>query len=210
MLMDQARQARDSGAMRPEQPQGEAGQASATEHPDWRQFTPPEVMDQVERVIAAGAKIMYSPDMRDEMRAAVQSQDPVPKKLAENVVGLLLTLDKQSQGGLPVAALFPAAMGLLGEASAVLEAAGQTVSQEEWNDAAMMVYTLIAKKMGANDEQIMDGVKSAMPAGQAEDEDARSAPPAAAGQQPSDVPGEAAREGEPVDQEEQEMQRGMA
>jgi len=110
-LMDQARAQR--GAQGP----ADGGQFNA---PDWKQYTPPELRDPVERIVAAGAKLMYSPELREELQQAVQSDAPVDQKLADNVVGLLLTLDQKSQGGLPVAALFPAGLGLLGEAAQVL------------------------------------------------------------------------------------------
>ncbi len=156
MLMDQARQ--QKGAQAPQQGpaiQGAAPAEGGFTPPDWKQFTPPELADAVDRIIAAGVKLMYSPDMRDELKAGVDSQDPPDKKLAENAVGLLLTLDKQAQGGLPIGALFPAAMGLMGECVAVMAAAGQPVTQEDFNDAALNVFAIIGKKLGGSDEEIM-------------------------------------------------------
>ena len=57
--------------------------------------------------------------------------------------------------GLPVAAIFPAELELLVEAAGVAKAAGQNVSQQDYNDAAMMMAVLPAQKMGAKDEEIM-------------------------------------------------------
>lgn len=123
--------------------------------PDISQFVPPEQADAVQRIAAAGMKLMYSPQMRQELMQEVHRQVPVPQKLAEGVVGLMLTLDKQSQGGIPAQALFPAAMELLGEAAEVLSAAGQQVTQQDYNDAARLMFVLIARKLGAKDNQIM-------------------------------------------------------
>lgn len=202
-LMEQARQrqTQDSGQ--------DGAQAQA---PDWKQFTPPELQDAVERIVAAGAKLMYSPDMRDELRQAVSAQGPVDEKLADNVVGLMLTLDQKSQGGLPVAALFPAGIGLLGEAMQVLQAAGQQVTQEDFNNAALRMYVVMGKKLGGTDEQIMQGAQQAMGgmapgAEQPEPEDAGEP-----GEQPEGTPADAredAAEGEPPETEEEAMARGM-
>lgn len=173
--------------------------------PDWKQFTPPELVDDVERVHAAGVKLLTSPEMRDQVMEAVQSQDDVPTKLADNTVGLLLTLDQKSQGGIPVAALFPAAMALLGESAQVLAAAGQPVTQEDWNDAALRMYVLIGRKLGGSDEQIMQGAEQAFGGQEAEDQGEAGEPPEGT---PADATEDAA-EGEAPDEEEQAMARGM-
>jgi len=203
-LMDQARAQR--GAQGP----ADGGQFNA---PDWKQYTPPELRDPVERIVAAGAKLMYSPELREELQQAVQSDAPVDQKLADNVVGLLLTLDQKSQGGLPVAALFPAGLGLLGEAAQVLQAAGQQVTQEDFNNAALRMYVVVGKKLGGSDEEIMQGAQQAMGGGaaptgqQPEAEDVGES-----GEQPEGTPADATEdraEGEPPETEEQAMARGM-
>lgn len=199
-LMDQARARRS---------QKQDGQLKA---PDYREFTPPEILDEVERIVAAGMKLMYAPEMSDERMAAVQSKDPVDQTLADNVVGLLLTLDQQAQGGLPVATLFPAAMGLLGEAAQVLQAAGKAVTQDDFNDAAVRMFAVIGKKLGGSDEQIMQAAEQAMGGGagmpqrEAEDRMETGEPPEGT---PADMREDVA-EGEAPETEEQAMARGMA
>lgn len=207
-LMEQARAQR--GAQQADAEQG--GQGGQFQAPDWRQFTPPELQDPVERIVAAGAKLMYSPEMRQELHQAVGAQVPVDQKLADNVVGLMLTLDQKSQGGLPVAALFPAGIGLLGEAAQVLQAAGQQVTQQDFNDAAVRMYVVIGKKLGGTDEQIMQGAQQAMggmaPGGQQPEAEDLGEP----GEQPEGTPADASEdqaEGEPPETEEQAMARGM-
>lgn len=180
-LMEQARAQRA-------QPQDDGGQLKK---PDWQALTPPDMLDAVQRIVAAGQKLMYSPGLRDELHKAVAADQPVDQKLADNVVGLLLTMDQQAQGGLPVGALFPAAMGLLSEAADVLQAAGQQVTQEDYNDAALRMFTVIGKKLGGTDEQIMGAAQQAM-GGQPADGQPQGAAPAAAGP-------DAANEGSPAD-----------
>lgn len=175
MLMEQARMRKNA-----EQPETGAVVADdrtnsgAYKAPDWKALTPPEVHDAVERVVAAGAKLMYSPDFRDDLKQAVAADMPVDQKLADNVVGLLLMLDQKSQGGIPIAALFPAGVALMDEAAQVLGAAGQSVTQEDFDGATMRLFALMAKKMGASDEEAMKAASDAIP------DDAAQAPAAGA------------------------------
>ena len=73
--------------------QPDASQAPA---PDWQQFTPPELRDAVERIIAAGAEADVFARARGELHQAVEADAPVDQKLADNVVGLMLTLDQKA------------------------------------------------------------------------------------------------------------------
>lgn len=157
------------------------GDGSTFEKKDISGAIPPEIKDAVDRIVAAGIKMMYAPATRKQLMASVQSQEPVPKKIAEAVTGLLLVLDQKAQGGqqapgappmpgappqapqqpgqggqgLPAQAIFPAGYELAAEAATVLVKAGQPVTQDDFNGAIQMLYVLISKKMGGTDEQIM-------------------------------------------------------
>lgn len=184
--------------------------------PNIAALVPPAMKDTVDRVVAAGMKLMYSPQMKQEVQQAIQSDKPVPQKLAESVTGLLLVLDQQASGGgqaptppgappaaaaptgqptppapgmpagagqpptgappqpeaptgevggIPPEALFPAGMELLSEASAVLAAAGQDVTIEDYNDAALMMFAQIGQKLGGTPDQIMQAAQQAIPGG---------------------------------------------
>lgn len=130
--------------------------------PDIEQFIPEQARDAVARVIAAGMKVIYAPGMRDQVRQDIERDVPVPQKLAEATLGLMLTLDQQSKGGIPMEALFPAAMELLGEAAEILSAAGQTVTQEDYNEAARILFVQMGRKLGMNDDQIMQAAGQAV------------------------------------------------
>jgi len=153
--------------------------------PNVRAFTPKGMQDAVDRVSAAGQKVMYDPAMREQLMAKVSQDAPVTQKLATSVTQLLFLLNSKSNGGIPKPAMFPAAMDLLGEAADTLTAAGTPVTQEEFNDAAQLLFVMIAKKLGAPDDQIM-----------------------AAGQQIAGG-GAPAPQGPPVDEEQQAMDAGM-
>lgn len=129
--------------------------AAGFKKPDPSTFIPKGSEDAVQRVVAAAMKTMYSPAMREELQNEISRDVPIPQKMAEGVVGLVLTLDKQTQGGIPQAAIFPAVLMLLGEAAELLTSAGQPVTQDDYNEAAQIAFVLVARKMGAKDEDIM-------------------------------------------------------
>jgi hypothetical protein len=199
MQRAQAQKAGPTVAPGPSDAEGAETGGEPFKRPDISQFVPPEIKDVVDRVVAAGVKVMYSPQMQEQMKAAIESQDPVPKKMAENVTGLLLTLDKQAQipaprprsggavaspkSGIPDKALFPAGMELLGEAAEVLTSAGQPVTQEDYNEAARMMFVLVGQKLGGTPDQIMQAAAQAVP-GEAGEEQQEGATPG----QPEEVP----------------------
>ena len=182
-------------------PQAPANPGGGYKAPDWKSLTPPPVVDTVERIVAAGAKLMYAPDTRDELKDAVKADVPVDQKLADNVLGLLLMLDQKAKSGLPVEALFPAGVALMDEAAQVLQAAGQPVTQDDFDGAMMRLYTLMAKKLGASDDDAMKAIGDAIP-----DDGAPEAPmegqPAPGGMPGGGAPG--------ADPEMEAMRQGMA
>lgn len=145
-------------------PQGESPESGTFTKPDITSAIPPEQVDAVNRIAAAGMKMMYSPGMRDELKAAVNSPEPTPKVLAENVTGLMLTIDqKAGNGGIPPEAIMPAAVELLGDAADMMVKAGRPVSQEDFKTAMQMLFVMMSKKMGMDDAAIMDTANKSLP-----------------------------------------------
>jgi len=132
--------------------------------PDLSGAIPAELKDTVDRIVAAGMKIMYSPKMADERKKAIEGPEPVAKKLSDTAAGLTLMLDRQSKGGLPPQAVFPAGLELMGDAADFMVQAGVPVTQEDYNDAARMLFTIMGQKMGGTPEQIMQIAQQAVPA----------------------------------------------
>lgn len=149
-----------------ETPQHEGAEAPAVEReedapgekfkkPDITQFIPEQARDAVERVVAAGARLLYSPQMREDVLAATKLDMPMPERLAMSTAALMQTLDEKSRGGIPLEAMFPAGMELLGEAAEIMSASGQAVTQADFNQAALQLSVLMTKKLGASDEEAM-------------------------------------------------------
>ena len=181
------------------------------QRPDISAFVPKGQEDTVARIAAAGQKIMYSEQMRDDLDAEVQRDAPIPQKLAESVTGLMLTLDQKMQGGIPEEALFPAALDLLGEAAEVLSKAGQQVTMEEYNDGARLLFVMMAKKLGLSDDQIMGAAEQAAGGGEEQGEPAGPEAEGAAEDHAAPMDPDAGQEAsEPVpDDEEAEMRKGF-
>jgi len=133
--------------------------------PDIAPFIPKGQEDAVARLVAAGMKMMYAPGMKEDVLAAVQSPEPVGKKLGENAAGIVLALMQQAQGKVPEGAIFPAAAELMSECAEMLVAAGEPVTQEDWKEGFMVLIAVIGKQMGGTDEQIMAEVGRGLPGG---------------------------------------------
>ena len=164
-------------------PEGDQGPSGSFKPPNTAQFVPPEMKDTVDRIVAAGMKMAYSPQMADERQQFLQGQEPIGQRMAQTVAGLLLTLDQQAKGGLPVGAIFPAGVDLLGDAAEMLSKAGQPVSQEDFNDAARQLFVIVGQKLGGTPDQIMQA------AGQAAGETPAEEATDVAGEGPMDVEG---------------------
>lgn len=146
----------------PADDQGE-GAGEGFKKPDISSVIPPEFKDVVDRVVAAGMKIMYSPASRDDLMKAVQSPDPLPKTLAMNITGLMLMLDqKAGKSGIPPQAIGPASMELLGDACELLSQS-KPVTMDDYKAAAQLMFVMIGKKLGASDADIMDAANKALP-----------------------------------------------
>lgn len=133
--------------------------------PDMARFVPDKLRDAFERVVAAGMKVMYSPQAAQEVMAEVRAPGPAVQKLASSTAGLVVMLHRQAKPGIPGAVIFPAAVALMYEAAQLLEAAGEPVTQEQFNEAAILMNAELGKALGVSDEEIMQGAEQALSQG---------------------------------------------
>ena len=125
---------------------------------------PPELMESFERVVLAGKKIMYSPQMEDTIKEELAGDGPIEKKLAFAVAGLVSILDKQAKPKLPVKIIVPAAIELLYDAANFISEAGLApeVTPEQLKTATQGMVMLVLKMYGSNDEQIKQAMSGKM------------------------------------------------
>ena len=143
---------------------------------------PPELMESFERVVLAGKKVMYSPQMEDTIKQELAGDGPIEKKLAFAVAGLIAMLDKQAKPKLPVKVIVPAAIELLYDAADFVSNAGlaPAVTPEQLKTATQAMVMLVLKMYGSNDEQIRQAMSGKMQAPDATAPEPAQ-PPAAAG-----------------------------
>lgn len=155
-LIDQQMQAQEAPAAAPDAaPQAAPQEGSSKYKTKVVEAIPPNLRDAFERVVLAGMKVMYSPETEDMVAQTLEGPGEMWKKIGEGVAGLMMILDKQSGKGIPQDILIPAAIELVNEAGTHLNTIGQKVTPEDIKTATQYVVVLLAKKMGANDQQIM-------------------------------------------------------
>ena len=143
---------------------------------------PPELMESFERVVLAGKKVMYSPQMEDTIKEELAGDGPIEKKLAFAVAGLIAMLDKQAKPKLPVKVIVPAAIELLYDAADFIKSTGLApeITPEQLKTATQGLVMLVLKMYGSNDEQIRQAMSGKMQAPEATAPEPAQ-PPAAAG-----------------------------
>lgn len=99
---------------------------------------------QLDRIVLAGLKVMFSKQSHPMMMEVMQGPDPVPYKLSQGVCGLLGLLMRESKNSLPPNLLVPAGMILMAHAAEFLRKAGTKVSDQDiGNGIEMMTDTLM-------------------------------------------------------------------
>ena len=120
----------------------------------------PNQKPQLERIIAAGMKVMFSPETHKMMIEQMNGQGPVEQRLGMGIVALLSILWQESKGALPPQLLIPAGMVLLAHAADFMTKSGQQVTPEQQGAAhEIMIDTLLSQakidpaKLAANAER---------------------------------------------------------
>lgn len=103
----------------------------------------PQTMQDVEKIVLAGMKLMYAPQTRQMMNSVVNSEGPLPEGLSSNIIGLVQILWEKSNGTLPPEAIGPATMILVYEMASFIRDAGKEVDPEEVDIAAQMAMQML-------------------------------------------------------------------
>lgn len=135
----------------------------------------------VEKVVAAGQKVMYSEQTRELVVQELQ-QAKDPEAIGSAVAKLAAVLMNQSKGTIPPQVLFPAAMLLLLEALQFLEEAGAIeASPEMVAQCSQALGSAFLQAMGVTPEKLQgmigQGGQGAQPAGPADPAGPTAAPP---------------------------------
>jgi hypothetical protein len=126
--------------------QSKAGGAAITPQSIMAQLhlTPPQAQ-QIQRIVVAGMKVMFSPQSHNLMTQQLQGPAPMPQKLGQGVAGLMGLLAKESNNTLPPKLMVPAGMVLVAHAADFLRKAGQQVSDVDVGNAIQILIQTLLK-----------------------------------------------------------------
>lgn len=114
---------------------------------------PANLQDAYLRFVTAGKALMYSPQMRDQVKEELNQNIPMFQKLGEAVAGLVLILDQQGKN-VPTDILIPATVTLIKDAVDFLKQMGINVSQDDETKAIQYGAMILMKKMGLDNNTI--------------------------------------------------------
>lgn len=89
----------------------------------------PKFQSAFDRVVAAGRKLLYSPQMAPQIQQQMQGAGTPGEKIGKGVVGLLAILIDKSNGTLPPQIVIPAATVLVAEAGDLLQASESDIAE---------------------------------------------------------------------------------
>ena len=148
-------------AQQPQQVTGQPGQmpAQADENPNAegdlspsalmaQMHVNPQQKQQLERIVAAGKKVMFDKKTHHLMEETMQGDGPPEQKIGGGVVSLLGILWNESKQSLPPELIIPAGVVLVAEATDFLNQTGQTVTPEQIGGATEFMIDTLMK--GAN------------------------------------------------------------
>jgi len=118
---------------------------------------PPEYRAPVERLVLAGMKAMFSPQMQEiAMRQVREAENPAAGA-AVGVAALMSQLTSRVKGHLPPPAIVPAALILLTEALAFLDEGGQIeLTPEMLAEATQDLSGYLMQKMGLTPDKVAE------------------------------------------------------
>ncbi len=118
---------------------------------------PPEHQDAFARVVLAGLKVFYSPQMKETIQETISAEGEIETNLAKGMTGLMALLDQKSKPSLPLPVIFPAAVELLYEITEFLAEVGamEPLTKEQMATTVQLTVGMIAKRYKMPDEMIM-------------------------------------------------------
>jgi len=119
----------------------------------------PQTMQDVEKIVMGGMKIMYNEKMRQMMNNIVNNDGPLPEGLSANVVSIINILWEKSNGTLPPGAIGPATMILVYEMAAFIRDAGKEVDPDDVREGAEMAMEMLRELFA----EVGPGAKPAQP-----------------------------------------------
>lgn len=116
----------------------------------------PQQKQQLERIVAAGMKVLFDKSTHQMMIDAMQGDGPIEQKLGQGIVRLIGVLWSESKGSIPPELLIPAGMVLLAEAADFMNQAGQTVTPEQFGKANEIMLDTLLQQAGVSSDKLAE------------------------------------------------------
>jgi hypothetical protein len=114
----------------------------------------PQQAGQLQRIVLAGRKVMFSKQSHHMMIEQLQGPGPIAQKLGEGTAGLMALLMQESKNSLPPSLLIPAGMVLLAYAADFLRKSGQKVSDADIGEAINVMTSAILHAGGVDADKL--------------------------------------------------------
>jgi hypothetical protein len=115
----------------------------------------PQQKQQVQRVVIAGMKVMFSPQSHQLVLKTLQGPGSIDQKLGQGIAGLMGLLLQEAKGSIPAPLVIPAALILLAHAVDFLNKAGQQVPPQAIGSAVKILISLILKAGKMDPDKVM-------------------------------------------------------
>lgn len=121
----------------------------------------PEKASQLDRIVLAGMKVMFSKETHQMLLDEIQGDKPMKDKLAEGIAKLMILLFQQSNKTMPTDLIIPAGGILMARAVEFLVRTGEAVTEDDFAEGMSQMVKIILKQAGASDEQINQAAQGA-------------------------------------------------
>jgi hypothetical protein len=159
-----------SAAPKPAAKKAEAGKLSP-EAIKAQMHLDPKQAQQLDRIVLAGRKVMYSPESHKLMLKELEGPGTIAQKIGQGVAGLMALLWQESKQSIPPQLLIPAGMVLVADAAQFLKEAGQDVTDQDIGQAMEAMMSALFHAGGVDPEKLAEigggGGKMAAPAAKA-------------------------------------------
>ena len=152
--------------------QAQGSQALTPQAIEAKMHLTPQQSQQLQRIVVAGKKVMYSPQTHHLMQQQMAAPGPIAQKLGQSIAGLLGILMKESQNSIPPKLLIPAGMVLVADAADFLNKSGSPVAPADIGSAIEIMMRAILGQAKVDPDKMAQ-------AAQAHGAAAQAAPPGA-------------------------------
>lgn len=109
---------------------------------------------QLDAMVAAGKKLMFSEALDSSVKELLASDGPVGESLGQGVLGILGIIFEKSGGSIPQDLLVPAGVLLVAEAADYIRELGRDVSQDDEAEGVAVFVESLLEKAGVTPDQL--------------------------------------------------------